>query len=214
MLTKRHGQGLANRLCEALELEVPGSFCRLRGSLASGAADQFSDIDLAWEIPGSIFIPTLCAIEGILNKILPIASFRSDPDFHDSTSERLFFIRFSEMPIFARVDLQCIAGTPIPDSQLNDITAIPSPWSNSESVLMNCVAAIKYIHRGRISQARELMERACARLNLSSLKKATVEHLIEEICNQIALTDLEKRDFALEISRAASELSLNEATSP
>ncbi len=39
-----------NALVEALTRAVPGSSCRLLGSLATGTADAYSDIDLEWRL--------------------------------------------------------------------------------------------------------------------------------------------------------------------
>ena len=46
---------LAADLLAELAAAVPGSAAQLRGSLAEGRADIYSDIDLLWDVPDAAF---------------------------------------------------------------------------------------------------------------------------------------------------------------
>jgi len=67
---------VVDRLVGALEAAIAGSRVGLRGSLAAGTADQFSDIDLCWQVPDDRFADALAALPGAL----PTATTRVDPD--------------------------------------------------------------------------------------------------------------------------------------
>lgn len=57
---------LVSELRAALEAEVPGSRTSLRGSLASGMADPYSDIDACWVVPDDKFV---LAVESVSNAV-------------------------------------------------------------------------------------------------------------------------------------------------
>ena len=59
---------LAAEVCTALERCCPGSAAELTGSLASGAADIFSDIDIAWVVPDAWFPDCLARAVGALGE--------------------------------------------------------------------------------------------------------------------------------------------------
>ena len=46
---------LANRILACLATATPGSVVELRGSLAVGCADLYSDIGICWEVPDGDF---------------------------------------------------------------------------------------------------------------------------------------------------------------
>ncbi len=46
---------LVNRMLTCLEEAAPGSKALLRGSLARNKGDQYSDIDVLWEVPDPHF---------------------------------------------------------------------------------------------------------------------------------------------------------------
>lgn len=162
-------ENLTIGLLAGLERAVGGSSTGLRGSLASGKADQYSDIDLAWEIPDGEFDRSLVKLPQILALIQPVASLRFDPDLQNSAKHRLVFVRFKDVPLFWRLDLEIFARS----IQLNRNFDLDNPaaknfenWSWNESALMNAIAALKAHLRGKDREALQLLERAYQRVNL------------------------------------------------
>lgn len=154
-----------HKLMDALGSSVPESKVRLRGSLATGTADEYSDIDVAWEIPDHYFEDIANILAQTLRSVGRTESLRIDPEFRNGREYRLIFIRFEELPLFWRVDLEIFAmlarlRVPEPDR----LASLPADWSICESALANAVAAIKACCRGRTQEAQQLIERGLARL--------------------------------------------------
>lgn len=159
---------LAKTILEALERGVPGSTALLRGSLAEGRADRYSDIDVLWEVPDDRFPDAIARAGDILSAVAAIESRRSDPAFQRSEKRRLFYLRFEEVPLFWRLDLD-VFGRSVGRDDAYDRTnagARGSVWSRTESALMNVVAAIKAHHRGDDPTAVELLRRGYERVGM------------------------------------------------
>ncbi|MGW2845507.1 hypothetical protein [Streptomyces sp. NPDC001274] len=152
----------AEELIRALAAYCPGSRAEPRGSLARGTADAYSDIDLAWTVPGDRFADCLAAARGVLGAVRPLDSLRTDPDTRESGGRRLLFAAFRGLPLFWRVDLEVVAagggaGGPVPPAD--------DDWSRPASALANAVAATKAVLRGRPEDARGLLERGLGRID-------------------------------------------------
>lgn len=147
---------LAKTILGALELGVPGSVSLLRGSLAEGNADRYSDIDVLWEVPDDRLLAAIARVGDILSAVAAIESLRSDPAFLHSQKRRLLYLRFAEVPLFWRLDLDVLARSVGRDDAYDrtNVGARGSVWSPTESALMNVVAAIKAYHRGLASSHR------------------------------------------------------------
>lgn len=159
---------LVDRLLQKLPEAAPESTVLLRGSLAEQLADQYSDIDLLWDVPDHLFARCDSQMPTIISAVHPIESFRSDPDFQNSDRRRLFFVRFADLPPFWRLDLDLMA-TSIQRDRTYDVDnplARGSAWSPTESALANAVAAIKAHLRGHRGLADELLARAYQRVEL------------------------------------------------
>lgn len=159
---------LTDRIIQQLYKKLPASTVRLRGSLASGTADSYSDIDLLWEVPDDTFPACLDDLLGFLGEIAPLLAWRSDPDFQNSFKRRLLFISFEGYPLFWRVDLSILAASLNGDETFdvgNPLVQSFEGWSWPESAVFNGVAALKQHLRGHESEAQALLERAFARLN-------------------------------------------------
>ena len=166
-ITKR--EKLVDRLLQQLPNAAPGSAIFLRGSLAERRADQYSDIDILWDVPDHLFGRCVTQMPAIISAVHPIESVRSDPDFQNSDRRRLFFIRFADVPLFWRLDLDVMA-TSIGRNRSYDVDnlrARGSAWSLTESALANAVAAIKAHLRHQPPIADELLARAYQRVNLT-----------------------------------------------
>lgn len=164
-------QMLADRLAAALSAGCPGSSVQLRGSLAAGTADDFSDVDLLWTVPDGQVDACARRVRTLVATVAPVASVRSDPDVQGAT-RRLLFVRFDDLPLFWRLDLELRTASWTEDAGRDETAddAAPDPsnvggdWSVAESAAMNAIAAIKAERRGQPETADGLLERGFLRL--------------------------------------------------
>jgi hypothetical protein len=201
---------LVTSLLAGLAQAVMGSKTGLRGSLASGQADQYSDIDLAWEIPDLDFETSLQKLPEILSQIQPVASLRFDPDLQNSQKHRLVFVRFKGVPLFWRLDLEIFARS----IQLNQNFDLNNPaarnfenWSWNESALMNGVAALKAYLRGKDSEALQLLERAYQRVGLYQSPLELKAGIIN-LARHVKMQDAKTVELAEEIEKLVLEIFL------
>ncbi|AJT64829.3 hypothetical protein T261_3159 [Streptomyces lydicus] len=146
-------------LVAALRGCCPEGGLELRGSLATGTHDRFSDFDLRWTVPGERFAEAVAGAGAYLGRSLPLLAARSDPEFHDTPDRRLLTYFFRGLPLFWRLDLEVRAATP---------PAGPVPaggeWPLPVSALANAVGAVKAVARGRSEEEiRGLLDRGFAR---------------------------------------------------
>ncbi|MFD0339163.1 nucleotidyltransferase domain-containing protein [Streptomyces sp. NPDC127117] len=175
----------AQDLLRALAAYCPGSRAELRGSLARGTADAYSDIDIAWTVPDDRFDACLDAVREVLEEVVPLDSLRTDPDSLNSRERRLLFAAFRGLPLFWRVDLEVatapVAGRPVRDR--GDPAAHGDDWSRPASALANAVAATKAVLRGQPQNARGLLERGFRRIDapdgVSGRWRADIRRLAE-----------------------------------
>ncbi|WP_405711559.1 MULTISPECIES: hypothetical protein [unclassified Streptomyces] len=157
----------AQDLMRALTAYCPGSRAEPRGSLARGTADAYSDIDIAWTVPGDRFGSCLAAVRDVLEAVVPLDSLRTDPDSSSSRERRLLFAAFRGLPLFWRVDLE-VGASPVagrPGHGPGDPAAHGDDWSNPASALANAVAATKAVLRGQPQNAQGLLERGFRRID-------------------------------------------------
>ena len=147
---------VAARVVAELESAVAGSTAGLRGSLASGSADGFSDIDVLWIVPDDNFAMALGAAEEALGAVRPVSSLRIDPSLARSDRRRLLFVRFADLPVFWRVDLDARASSVGRDDRYDDDNPTARSdvgWSRPGSAIENATAAVKAAvrHQGDIA---------------------------------------------------------------
>lgn len=197
---------LAEHIITHLRAAFPSSEALLRGSLAERCADVYSDIDLLWEVPDAEFATAIADLPEILGQIRPLASLRFDPDFQRSAKRRLAFIRYADVPLFWRVDLDIFAasvGRDL-DHDRENPGARGTDWSLTESALMNVIAAVKAHRRGRDNEAVGLLERAEDRVHVApepSDVRVRIMHLIATIAQQDPTT----RPLAADIERLVED---------
>lgn len=187
---------LAERVPRCLESAVSGSTARLRGSLATGNADPYSDIDILWVVPNRAFPLLTDAVGRVLAQIRPVESLRSDPTVR-SSGRRLFFARFEDVPLFWRLDLEVVPASGCAAHEDGSDDQDGSHWSRTESALMNAVAAVKAHLRGDDNRAQEVLLPGYARVALAppgrSLKDQ-IQGLVEGICRiDPGIDDLSRR---------------------
>lgn len=153
---------VARQVLEVLAGACPGSRAELRGSLAAGTADPYSDIDAVWTVPDDRFGDCVDRVGGLLGRVRPLLSLRGDPDTAGAPGRRLLFAAFEGLPPFWRLDLDITA-------EPGAVPAAPTvrhPWPPAASALANGVAAVKALHRGDPATAHALLTRACPRVGL------------------------------------------------
>lgn len=181
---------LASDIPPALCAAVADSTAGLRGSLAGGCADAYSDIDVRWIVPDGSFDRALAELPAVVSDVQPIEYLRSDPDFQKSTKRRLLFLQLQDVPLFWRVDLEVIACSirDQPDYDRDNPAARGDDWSYTHSALMNAGGAIKAMLRGRPAVAEGLLERAYQRIGLRPLAISLPETILD-LVRQIVVAD-------------------------
>ena len=196
-LDARIREDLAQRIVARLEKAAPGSTAELRGSLADGGADQYSDIDVFWEVPDVLFQESVAHLPEILYEVQPVESLRSDPDFQNSDKRRLIFVQFEGIPLFWRVDLEIFAESIHKDREydVHNEDAKGDDWSLTHSALMNTVGAVKALLRNREKEARQGLIRAFERVGLTA-PEGSPQELILRLTESIAAMDPAKAGLA------------------
>ena len=159
---------LAAGVLAALAASVPGSKVGLQGSLSENGGDQFSDIDVFWEVPDDSLDSCLNRIAYVLSGVCPLESLRLDPELANSAKRRLVYARFKDVPLFWRLDLEVFARSIGQDRtyDLDNPLARTSEWSRTESALANAVAVVKQHLRDNDDEALWLLGRAYKRVEL------------------------------------------------
>lgn len=159
---------LARAVLDELRRTAPGSQAVLRGSLAQGRADPYSDIDALWDVPDEDFVRCVDAAPAVLARVRPVESVRSDPLLQRSRKRRLLFVRFRDAPLFWRLDLDVFARSAgrDPAYDLDNPHARGTQWSSAESALANAVAAVKAHLRHNDTDADALLTRAYQRVGV------------------------------------------------
>jgi len=198
---------LAEDVLTLMHDSTTGSTALLRGSLAEQTADQYSDIDLLWEVPDDRFKMCVEGLRALLSKLHPVASVRSDPEFQNSDKRRVLFARVSGVPLFWRVDVEVFAKSihRDPHYDAGNPNAQGTDWSLTESALMNAVAAVKAVLRNREDEAHQLLLRACQRVGLDLPSDRSVRELILQLSAEIRNMDPPIRDLSDSVIQLAEE---------
>jgi len=191
---------LTQRIVTSLESAVQGSIAQLRGSLADGNADTYSDIDVLWEVPDDLFQVSVDRIGDILSEAHPVDSLRSVPDFQNSDKRRLFFVQFQDIPLFWRADIDVFAQSVQRDFQydVNNEAARGNDWSLTHSALMNAIAAVKALLRHEEDTARQLLVRGFERAMLA-IPEGDSQELILKLAEGVATMDSTRAELARRI---------------
>jgi predicted nucleotidyltransferase len=186
----------ADTVTRALEGAVADSSAGLRGSLARGTSDPYSDIDVFWELPDAQFHDAIDDLPEILDPIGPIESFRSDPLLQNSDKRRLIFVQFADLPLYWRVDIEVFAASIERDDDydLDNPDARGDRWSLTHSALANGVAALKSLLRGDPARAHESLGSAYARID-QPIPEGSALDQIAELAEIVGGIDLEQAEL-------------------
>lgn len=193
---------LASRLRATLTAVIPGSRASLRGSLAAGTADRYSDIDLRWVVPDDMFAAAVEAAATAARSVRPVSSLRIDPGLARSDRRRLLYLRLAATPLFWRVDLDIRAASAAADDHYD--AASPAArseagWSRPASAIENAIAAIKAAARGQTCVADGLLSRGYQRLGLDPGLAADLPDRITELADSCAAIEPGLTDMAAEV---------------
>ena len=160
---------LAGAVIAALTAAGPGSRAGLLGSLAAGTADGYSDIDVEWVVPDGRLDACVAQARSVLERVRPVAAVRTSPDFLHSPVRRLVFVRFTGVPLFWRLDLAVREASAPVDPAFDEpvAPARDDEWSRPASALANALGAVKAVARGRFEDARGLLDRGFARIDVA-----------------------------------------------
>jgi predicted nucleotidyltransferase len=203
---------LANAVTRALKNAVADSSAGLRGSLARGTSDAYSDIDVFWELPDSLFHSAIDDLPEILASVGSIESLRADPLLQNSDKRQLIFVQFAEVPLYWRVDIEVFAASIDRDDDydLDNIDARGDRWSLTHSALANGVAALKSLLRGDTERASESLRDAYARID-QPIPDGSPLNQISGLAEIVGRLDLDKAELVrrlqlhCEAARAALE---------
>jgi hypothetical protein len=198
---------LAARLRSTLAAACPGSTATLRGSLAAGTADEYSDIDLLWVVPDPALESCVRTIATTLQPVGTPVSIRSDPDLQRSAYRRLLFVRFAGLPLFWRLDLEVRAASRAAEDDIDadNPAARGAEWSLPESAAMNAIAAIKAVRRNRAELAGDLLVRGFERLAAPD-PTGSWSARVNALADAAAEQEPRLRELASEIHRLAADL--------
>ena len=174
---------VADELRSSLERAIAGSSFALRGSIAEGRADRYSDIDAVWRVPGTLqsgfdALPNAAAVVG------DVFSVRvAPPELADA--DCLVFVTFADLPIFWRLDLVIESTAPVGELTLQ----LAPPWSLPESALANAVAAVKAVVRGRNDDAAGLLERGYPRVGARYVASGSWRTDVERLAAAVGRAD-------------------------
>jgi predicted nucleotidyltransferase len=187
---------LANAVTRALEEAIAGASAGLRGSLARGTSDPYSDIDVFWELPDALFLGAIDDLAEILVSVGPIESIRADPLLQNSDKRQLLFVQFAEVPLYWRVDIEVFALSIGRDDayDLDNLDARGDCWSLTHSALANGVAALKSLLRGDVERAGDSLRTAFARIDRPTPEGPALDQIFG-LAETVGRLDLEQAEL-------------------
>ena len=190
-----------------LTAAVPGSQTALRGSLSSGSADRYSDIDLTWAVPDDMFTAAVASAATAIRSVAPVSSLRLDPDLASSDRRRLVFVRLAGAPLFWHVDLDVRAASVAADDDYD--AANPSArnqagWSRPASAIENAVTATKAAARGQTRTAHGLLSRGCQRIGPDPAPMADLPARLINLADSCAALEPDLTTLAGEVRQVVS----------
>jgi len=172
-------RSLADAVTRALEEAVADSSAGLRGSLARGTSDPYSDIDVFWELPDAQFHDAIDDLSEILGSVGPIESIRADPLLQNSDKRQLIFVQFADLPLYWRVDIEVFAAS----IERDDDYDLDNIDARGESLL-----------RGDPERAHESLCSAYARID-QPIPEGSALDQITELAEIVGGIDLEQAEL-------------------
>ena len=140
-----------------------------------------------------------------LSSVAPILSLRFDPDFQRSTRRRLLFLRFADVPLFWRLDLEIWAASVAFDASIDDDgSSQGEDWCVYESALMNALGAIKVVLRGRAELAADGLTRGFRRVGADPRVDLSTRQRVVALAEAVSSARPHLREYAGAIAGAAT----------
>lgn len=194
----------ASKLLGNLEDWAPGSAAELRGSMGSGNADDYSDIDIRWAVPDDTFTEAVDTVGAALSRVTAVLSLRTDPEFARSARQRLVFARLYGMPLYWRVDIDIRTNSVAAGDRCD--TGHPDARSDTggsgpAGAIEDAVAAIRAAARGQADAADGLLRRGFERIGHDPGPTADLADAITSLADACATQEPDLRYMAAEVSQ-------------
>ena len=200
---------ITGKLLAALQGWVPDSVAKIRGSLSSGTADDYSDIDISWVVPEQDFVEAVDSLGAALSQYAAVLSLRTDPELARSARRRLVFARLYGMPLFWRVDIDIRARSIAAD----DLYDVGNPDARSDagrsdpaSAIEDAIAAIKSAVHGQAGTADTLLRRGCERIGHDPGSIAYLASAITSLADACATKEPRLARMAAEIHQVVDQI--------
>src|ERR1022692_605774 len=199
----------ASKLLGNLEDWATGSAAELRGSMGSGNADDYSDIDICWAVPDDSFTEAVDTVGAALSRASAVLSLRTDPGLARSARRRLVFARLYGLPLFWRIDIDIRAHSVAADDLYdagNPAARSDTGWSGPASAIENAIAAIKATARGQADTADGLLRRGFERIEHDPGPTAHLADAITSLADACAAQESTLKNMAAEVSQVVDRL--------
>jgi hypothetical protein len=200
---------LIGKLLAALQGWIPSSVAQPRGSLSSGTADDYSDIDISWVVPEQDFTEAVDTLGAALSQCAAVLSLRTDPELARSARRRVVFARLYGMPLFWQVDIDIRARSIAADDLYdvgNPVARSDAGWSAPASAIEIAIAAIRSAVRGQDDTADILFRRGCERIGHDPGSTAFHAGAITSLADACATQDPGLARMAAEVHQVADQL--------
>lgn len=179
---------------------------QLRGSLARGTEDCYSDIDLSAIVDPGALDCCLGEIPQALEAQGRLLSFRYDPEWRLHPERRVLFVAYADLPLFWRIDLDISSalGDTAETQGLTEVT----DWSFTESALWNGVGALKAWARGNSVAAEEMLDRAFARANVTVAEGSVLQRTVD-LASAVMAGDGQLAELAFKLHEAVALVAAN-----
>ncbi len=208
-LRQEHHQLLASSLLNALQKWVPGSDAQLRGSLGSGTADDYSDIDICWVVPDDSFTEAVDTMGAVLSCVKGVSTLHVDPECAHSAGRRLAFAHLSGVPLFWRVNIDIransVAADDLYDAHSSDAYS-EAGWPGPASAIENAIEAIEVAVRGQANAADVLLRRGFERIGRDPGPTADLADAIISLADACATQEPCLTSMAAEMHQVVDQL--------
>jgi hypothetical protein len=200
---------LTGKLLAALQRWIPGSRTELRGSLGTGTADGYSDIDICWVVSEEDFTEAVDTLGAALSQCAAVLALRTDPQYARSAAQRVVFARLYGLPLFWRVDIDIRTVAVAADDRYDSVNPdarSDAGWSAPASAIENAVAAIKAAVRGQADTVDDLLRRGCERIGHDPGPHTDVAAAITGLADACATREPRLTRMTAEIHQVADRL--------
>ena len=156
----------ADDVLATLQQHLAPAEVTFRGSLLSGDADEYSDVDLHARVRRRLDQELFGSLAACLTERFGSLTVRYDPDYSNDTQAQVLKITLHEFSIFWRIDLAVTS-----DRESSRKYPDPFPeWSVATSAFWNLVWAVKYGKRGKPDVASDYVAAACDKLQVDTVR--------------------------------------------